>query len=500
MKSLLMGITALVAIAAALAGGYYWGSRGTAHPEPAAAAPAPAAGAGRIAYYRNPMGLPDTSSVPKKDPMGMDYVPVYEGEEPQGPGVKIALNRVQKLGVRTEAASRRDLSRAVRAVGTVEIDERGQRTVTARFEGWIQRLQVNTTGQGVQLGQPLMEVYSPDLVAAQQEYIVATRGLARLKDSGPEYQASMQSLVEGSLQRLRNWEIGESELARLREGGQPVNSVTLRSPASGVVIEKPAVQGMRFMPGEVLFKVADLSTVWLVAEVFEQDLGSIRPGQAATVRVNAYPERTFSGRVAFINPSLAGETRTGKVRIELANPGQLLKPAMYANVEFNTARGASRVAVPDSAVLDSGTRQLVLVRRGEGLFEPRTVKLGSRGDGYVEVLDGIKEGEEVVTSANFLIDAESNLRAAVSGFAAPPATLHLAVGTVDELDPKALTASISHGPVKSLGWNSMTMEFKLGNAELLKTLKPGARVKFQFAEGTPGEWVIQSAAPEGTGK
>ena len=543
MNKILGSFFVLVLVVAALGAGYYWGSSRLAQDLQAAAKAPEHAGAhdtvpgdkaGRILYYRNPMGLPDTSPVPKKDAMGMDYVPVYEGDEPEGPGVKIPLDKVQKLGVRTETARLRDLTRTVRAVGTVEVNERGEHTVSPRFEGWIQKLYVNTTGQAVQRGQPLMDVYSPDLVAAQQEYIVATRGVARLKESGPEFKESMQNLVEGSLQRLRNWDIAEQELAKLREGGKPVDHVTLRSPASGVVMEKPSVQGMRFMPGEMLFKIADLSAVWLVADVFEQDLGSIRQGQDATVRVNAYPDKIFKGRVAFMYPTITGETRTGKVRVELPNPAQLLKPAMYASVEFASGQGRRMVAVPDSAVLDSGTRQIVLVRRGEGLFEPRDVKLGARGDGYVQVLKGVKEGEEVVVSANFLIDAESNLKAAVSGFghgghggatpenspaapqggpsdaAAQPAHEghgaeapkaiaaagnHAATGTVDEVDAKTGSVSIAHGPVVDLGWKPMTMQFKVTNPELLKTLKPGARVNFSFTEKSPGQWTIVSAAP-----
>ena len=381
---------------------------------------------GKVLYYRNPMGLADTSPLPKKDSMGMDYVPVYEGDEAQDAGVRISPDRVQKLGVRTEAAALRSLAHTIRAVGTIQIDERSQRTVAPRFEGWIQRLHVSTTGQRVQRGQPLMEVYGPDLVAAQQEYVVAIKGVAALKDAAPEMQANMRNLVEASLQRLRNWEIDEQELAHLREQGKPANTITLRSPVSGVVVDKPAVQGMRFMPGETLYKIADLSSVWLLADIFEQDIALVRAGQVVKIRVNAYPDRIFQGKVAFIYPSVTPETRTVRARIELSNPGLLLKPAMYASLELSAGEGlARRLAVPDSAVLDSGTRQIVLVRRGEGSFEPREVRLGLRGDGYVEVLDGLKAGEDVVVSANFLIDAESNLRAAIGGFgqAAPGSPL-----------------------------------------------------------------------------
>ena len=374
---------------------------------------------GKVLYYRNPMGLADTSPVPKKDSMGMDYTPVYEDEQSQGPGVKISPDRIQKLGVRTEAAALRNLAQTIRAVGTIQIDERSQHTVAPRFEGWIQRLHVASTGQSVTRGQALMEVYGPDLVAAQQEYMVAIKGLEALKHASPEMQANMRNLVEGSLQRLRNWDIDEAELTRLREEGRASNTITLRSPASGVVVDKPSVQGMRFMPGETLYKIADLSSVWLLAEIFEQDIAMVRAGQGVKIRVNAYPDRMFPGRVAFIYPSVSVETRTVRARIELANPGLLLKPSMYANVELAAGDGRRRLAVPDSAVLDSGTRQMVLVRRGEGMFEPREVRLGMRGDAYVEVLEGVKAGEEIVVGANFLIDAESNLRAAISGFGQP---------------------------------------------------------------------------------
>jgi membrane fusion protein, copper/silver efflux system len=525
MNKALLPVAALILAASGGAAGYWWGARSIAADATQETAATPRASAGisaaaaagavasnggrRVLFYRNPMGLPDTSPVPKKDPMGMDYVPVYEGEEPEGPGVKISLDRMQRLGVVTEAAAMRNLARTIRATGTLEIDERALRSVSPRFEGYIQRLYVNATGQYVQRGQPLMEVYSPDLLAAQQEFIVATRGVAMLKEASPDVQANMRDLVEASLQRLRNWDIDAEEVARLRSEGRARQEVTLRSPASGVVIEKPAVQGMRFMPGEALYKIADLSSIWLIADIFEQDMGLVRQGQPATIRVAAYPERVFQGKVSFIYPTVTAETRTAKVRIELRNSGNLLKPAMYASVELASSQGR-RLTVPDSAVLDSGPRQIVLVQRGEGLFEPRDVNLGQRGDGHVEVVQGIKAGEEVVVSANFLIDAESNLRAAVAAFgsSAPPApgavadgakakaaNTHAAEGRVEAVDRASGSASIAHGPVPSLNWPGMSMEFKVKDAKLLESLKPGATVRFEFGEQAPGEWTIVRVSP-----
>ena len=424
MKWIATAATLVVVGAATTGAGYWWGSHkpthsGAAH-EQAGARPAQEVEKTerKILFYRNPMGLPDTSPVPKKDPMGMDYAPVYEGEEPASDGsvVKIGVEKVQKLGVRTEAAALRELTRTVRAVSTVQADERHLHTVAPRFEGWIQRLYVNTTGQAVRKGDPLMDVYSPDPITAQQEYLIAWKGLQSVTEGGPEVQAGMQRLIEGALQRLRNWDISEAELKQLQQEGKARQYVTLRSSVSGVVLEKPSIQGKRFISGEVLYQIADLSSVWVLADVFEQDLALVRPGQTATIRVDAYPEKAFSGKITFVYPTVAPETRTAKVRIELANGQGLLKPAMYARVEIVSSRGTQKVlAVPDSAVLDTGTRQLVLVDLGEGRFDSRAVKLGARADGYVEVLEGVRAGEAVVVSANFLIDSESNLKAALGG-------------------------------------------------------------------------------------
>ncbi|WP_454728098.1 MULTISPECIES: efflux RND transporter periplasmic adaptor subunit [Cupriavidus] len=406
-----------VLVAAALGAGYWWGAN-KSPPPPAMTGEGAGKSERKILYYRNPMGLPDTSPVPKKAPDGMDYVPVYEGDEPTAgvPLVKISVDKVQKLGVRTEAAAQRVLTRTVRAVGIVQASERSLYTVAPKFEGWIQKLHVNTTGQAVRKGEPLMDIYSPDLITAQQEYLIAWKGMQSVKDSSPEVQASMHQLMESALQRLRNWDISEADLKQLQRDGKARQYLTLRSQANGVVLEKPAVEGRRFMPGEMLYQIADLSSVWLLAEVFEQELGLVRQGLAVNVHVDAYPDKTFTGTVTFIYPTVTPETRTGKVRIEQPNPGGLLKPAMYAHVEIAATRSDRQaLAVPDSAVLDTGARQLVLVQREEGKFEPRPVKLGMHADGYVEVLEGVKAGENVVVSANFLIDAESNLKAAIGG-------------------------------------------------------------------------------------
>lgn len=502
----------MIVVAALAAGGGYWlGHRGADAPVQVAAGGESGKAARKLLYYRNPMGLPDTSPVPKKDPMGMDYIPVYEGEgedeaAPASSGqIRISTEKIQKLGVRTEKASLRAIGKQVRAAGRIEPDERRTYIIAPKFEGYVERLHVNATGQAVGKGQPLFEVYSPELASAQREYAIAAQGVQALKEAGGDAQSGMKQLAESSLMRLKNWDISDEQIKALARSGEAKRTMTFRSPVAGIVTEKKALQGMRFMPGEMLYQVADLSSVWVLADVFEQDIGFVKSGAKAGVRINAYPDKLFEGKVTYIYPTLKADTRTAQVRVELANPGQLLKPGMFASVELAVAARANAVTVPQSAVIDSGLRRIVLVQAKEGRFEPREVKLGARGDDYVEVLEGVKDGEEVVVAANFLIDAESNLKAAVGGFAgaAPsdePAKAgagagHKGEGIVEEIDAKNGLVSINHGPVATLKWPAMTMEFKLANDALQKDIKPGAAIAFEFVERQPGEWVITGVKP-----
>ncbi len=405
----------LLGLAAALGTGYWLGMKQTTKPVPVASAAVKVAR--EVLYYRNPMGLPDTSGTPKKDQMGMDYIPVFADEEAASGQVKISLDKVQKLGVRTEPVTYRNLIKTVRAVGKFQFDERRQNTVTTKFEGYIEKLFVNATGQPVRRGQPLMEVYSPELISAQEEYLIAWNGRQSLKNGTEESLLGVGQLAEGALKRLRNWDISDAQLQRLQREGKATRTLTIYSPANGVVMEKTAIQGMRFMPGEALFRIIDLSAVWLLVEVFEQDLAMVHVGQPVKISVDAYPGKELTGNIAFIYPTVNRETRTAQVRIELANPSGMLRPDMYASVQLRSGHSnAAALAIPDSAVIDSGTRQVVLIQRAEGLFEPRDVKLGTRTDGYIEVLEGVNEGDNVVVRANFLIDAESNLKSALSSF------------------------------------------------------------------------------------
>jgi Cu(I)/Ag(I) efflux system membrane fusion protein len=484
----------------------------------------------KLLYYRNPMGLPDTSPVPKKDAMGMDYVPVYEGEADSGNQLNIAIDKVQKLGVKSEAAALRELNRTLRVTGRIETDERRTYTIAPKFEGWVERLYVNTTGQPVSKGQPLFDVYSPELVSAQREHALAVQGLASLKDADEDAKKSMQQLAAASAARLKNWDIADTPLTELpspqssdgttsqstksasgrggeRKGQSLIPArphITFRAPVSGIVLEKKAVQGMRFMPGEMLYQIADLSSVWVIAEVPEQDIGQVRLGSHVQVKVDAYPDRGFDGKVDFIYPTLNSATRSVQLRIQIANPQGLLKPAMYASAQIAPGKGNKVLTVPASAVIDNGTRQVVLVRLAEGRFEPRVVTLGSHSDDYIEIQSGIAEGEQVVTSANFLLDSESNLKAALGGMnesTAPSATPaspaqhehksvgHQAQGTLESINNDG-TVSITHGPIASLGWPGMTMDFPLTNSSLVAGIKPGSAISFELVERKPGEYVI----------
>ncbi|MBL6612437.1 MAG: efflux RND transporter periplasmic adaptor subunit [Alphaproteobacteria bacterium] len=412
------GVIALVIVAALFgATGYFLGHGTTASssPAPMASAPQPAAtgGKGRVLYYRNPMGLPDTSPAPKKDAMGMDYVPVYENEAGGDAGVvTVDPARVQMLGVRTETVTpRQAINRSVRAAGTVAFDERRLAAVTTKVAGWIEKLNVAATGEAVRQGQPLLEIYSPEIVAAEQEYLVVASTHLGGKDDA--------LMLDAALSRLRVLDVPAGEIARLQRTGRATRRIAVLAPANGVVTEKTAVLGAHVDAGAPLYKTADLSTVWLIAEVQEQDLGLVRVGQKAAANFVAFPGRSFEGRVDFIYPVLSSDTRTAKVRITMPNTDLLLRSEMYASVAIEAPASTSTVSVlsvSDSAIIDSGARQIVLVAKGQGRFEPRVVKLGARGEGYTEVLSGLQAGESVVTSANFLIDAESNLRAALQAF------------------------------------------------------------------------------------
>lgn len=366
----------------------------------------------KVLYYRNPMGLPDTSPIPKKDAMGMDYIPVYAEEAATPPGtVRVSLDKVQRSGVRTEVAGYRTMSRIVKVPGIVEPDESRVAAVTARFNGFIDELYVAVTGHAVKEGEPLARIWieSSEILQKQADYLLATKASGGRQT--PDVQRAERNLMLFGFPK--------EAIESLKTGGEPVRSFTLKAPAAGTVMEKAAMRGMRFQSGEMLFKTIDLSQVWVVADVPEREIGRIAVGQAARITLPAFPNERFEGTVLLIHPELDKATRTAKVRIGLPNPVGLIKANLFAEIEIETGgNDGGIVSVPQSAIIDSGERQVVIVEREEGLYEPRNVKLGRSGGGYTELLDGIKAGERIVVAGNFLIDSESNLRASLDGLSA----------------------------------------------------------------------------------
>ena len=360
-------------------------------------------GGKRILYYRHPMGLPDVSKTPKKDSMGMDYIAVYEGEDDHGSTVKISPGKLQRTGVRSEPAAMRVIAEPVRAPGTIQLDERRIAVISVRAEAFIDTVENVTTGSEVHKGQPLMRLYSPAIASAASEYL-----------SGLTLKSDVATL-RGPRQRLLNYAVPPTLLADIERTREVPLTFAWTAPRDGVVLERNVTDGMRVMPGDPLFRIADHSVMWAMVDVAERDLAIVAEGQPVVIRTRSYPDRTFPGKVSLVYPHLNPATRTVRVRIELPNADFLLRPDMYAEAEIDTGSGRPLLAVPDSAVIDSGERQIVLVDKGEGRFEPRPVRLGRRGKGYVEIREGVKGGEAVVTSANFLIDAESNLKAALKG-------------------------------------------------------------------------------------
>ncbi|CAN7657669.1 efflux RND transporter periplasmic adaptor subunit [Bosea sp. LjRoot9] len=367
--------------------------------EPATAQAAKANGERKLLYYRNPMGLPDTSLVPKKDSMGMDYLPIYAGGDDDGNSVKVSPSKLQRTGVRSEPAERRVLSRPVRASGTIQLDERRITVVATRSDAFIDHVENVTTGDQVRKGQPLLRFYSPEIAAASAQYLSSLG-------------------VQGARQRLENLNVPAEVIAEIERSRKVTTSIVWAAPRDGVVIERNVVDGMKAAPGDVLFRLADVSTVWALVDVTERDLPMIAVGQTVTVHARGFIGRSFTGQVAVIYPQVNRQTRTTRVRVELANPEGILRPDMYVDAEIATGSQAPAITVPMSAVIDSGTRQVVIIDKGEGRFEPRPVKLGQRNADFVEVRDGVAEGDQVVIAANFLIDAESNLKAALQGLTA----------------------------------------------------------------------------------
>ena len=376
----------------------------------------------KILFYRSPMDPKQTSPTPRKDEMGMDYLPVYADEQGSGAPpveglatVNIDPSRQQLIGLKTAAVTRGTVGGAWRTVGRVAMDETRVRHINIKIPAYVEAIHVDFIGKPVKKGEPLFSLYSPDLLSAQDEYLLAVKTQKSLAGAG-NLTGDGESLVAAARRKLQLWDIPESEIERLDRTGKPTKTLTIYSPISGVVTKKDVVEGMRLDAGAMPYEIVDLSQVWVLADVYEGELRHVKVGMSATLTLNAYPNRVFKGRVQFIDPLLDPKTRTVKVRLAFPNSTGELKPEMFGEVVL---QGATRegLRIPADAVIDSGTRNVVFVALGEGKFQPREVKLGDSDGQTVEVVSGVSEGEQVVTRANFLIDSESRLRASLAEMA-----------------------------------------------------------------------------------
>ncbi|GAJ96262.1 efflux RND transporter periplasmic adaptor subunit [Rhizobium rhizogenes] len=356
---------------------------------------------GKLLYYRNPMGLPDTSKVPKKDSMGMDYIPVYEGDQGDASTVKVSLGKLQRTGVKTATAEMASISRKIQVPGTVSLDERLVSLISMRTDSFVDDVANVTTGDHISKSEKLFRFYSREIATAASEYAA---GRSDTRGNGDA----------GSALRLKNLGVPQEVIDNIANTRQVPPSISYVAPRDGVVLERMATTGMMAKPGDVLFRIADISNVWVIADVPEYDLASVRNGAEVNVTVRSLPGKTFKGVIDLIYPQVDMQTRTTKVRIELPNPDGVLLANMYADVGIEAGAPDPVVAVPNSAIIDTGDRQVVFIDKGDGQFEPKDVKLGVRGQDQTEITKGIAAGDQVVVAANFLLDAESNLNSALS--------------------------------------------------------------------------------------
>jgi len=389
---------------------------------PAQEAAGASKGQRKILYWQDAMNPGMRSNKPGKAPDGMDLVPVYAdeaGAETSMPPGTIHINpeKQQLIGVQYARVALRPLTRTIRAVGRLTYDETKITHIHTKFDGWLDKVYVDFTGQLIRKGQPLFTVYSPDLVSTEQEYLIAKRAHKYLSDAPyAEVAEGANSLLDSARERLKLWDISDAQIAELDKTGKVQRDLTMYSPVNGFVLERKAFENVRVTPDMDLYTIADLSTVWANAEIYEYEVPYVRLGQTAIMQLSYYPGETFRGKVTYIYPQLDATTRTVKVRLEFPNPEFKLKPDMYADVQLQIDYG-TRLVVPQDAVLDSGTEQVVFVARGKGYFEPRKVEVGPKVDDTVVILSGLKAGETIVSSGNFLVDSESRLKTAIGQMA-----------------------------------------------------------------------------------
>ncbi|MGP8246432.1 MAG: efflux RND transporter periplasmic adaptor subunit [Bryobacteraceae bacterium] len=370
----------------------------------------------KILYWRAPMNPNYISDKPGKSPMGMDLVPVYADEAAQQTGIRVDPNFLQNFAVRTVVAKRGSIPVDIRTVGLLDYNQKNLVEVNTKYEGWIERAEVNYVGERVAKGQVLFEIYSPQLVTTEQDYLSALQyveKLAAAADTNAVERA--RSLLGATRERLRYWDITDDQIQQLQRNGKIMRTLNVFSPVSGVVAAKvsDSLEGMKLTPGMNVYKLADLSTVWAAIEVYEDQIRYMRIGRQADITVDAFPNRHWSGKVIYMDPNIDPQTRTLKVYVQIPNPEQQLRPQMYTNVEVRVPVVSAAVEVPEEAVLHSGEHSVVIVEKAKGLFQARNVELGALGGGYREIVKGVEPNETVVTSSQFLIDSESNLKEAV---------------------------------------------------------------------------------------
>jgi len=521
----LASLTAVVAVAlAASAAGYWFGTRHAAAGRQSAQSATPATGApaatdaakvvdGRkVLYWHDPMVPGQRFDKPGKSPfMDMQLVPVYADAGSDDARVTISARQLQNFGMRTAAAMEGRLETGFTAAGVVGIDERALVAVQARSQGYVEKLHVRAQFDSVAAGQPLAELYVPDWLAAQEEWLA-------LRASS---QPGAVQLADAAKQRLHLLGMPDAEIARVEREGRPSARVTLTAPQAGIVWEIGARDGMAVMPGVTLFKLAGIGTVWVTADVPEAQAGLVRIGAPVEARAAAYPDRVLKGSVNALLPEMNAQTRTIRARIVLANPGGVLKPGMFATVAFGAPGTGTSVLVPAEALIQTGKRSVVIVDAGEGRFTPVEVEVGRQSGDLAEIRKGLDAGQRIVVSGQFLVDSEANLKGALTRIAAsgqegslitaqavdphaghrmpaapPAATVHKAEGVVRSIGDELI---IKHGPIPSIGMGAMTMAYKAPKGGVPKDVKPGTNVKFEFVVTPQGEMQLTSIAPGGGG-
>jgi len=415
MNSKALGILIIVALVAAASGGYWLGATKSTPDNDSRVS---TSATRQPLFYRHPMNPEVTSPVPAKDSMDMDYIPVYADEDgASGPAGTVQIDpvTVQNIGVRTAKAVRRSMGRTIQTVGRLDYDEQRLVQLHPKTEGWVEELFVDTTGSPVKQNAILLSLYSPQLVSTQQEYVLALRNLKTLQASPFEdVRRGAEELVDTALERLRLLDVPEHQIADLADTLEVKKQLHIHSPADGIVINIGAREGQYVTPPTELYTIADLSKVWVYVDIYEDEFPWIRVGDQATMKVTAVPGQTFHGRLSYIYPYAESKTRTIKVRMEFDNADLLLKPNMFAEVTIAASALPDAIVVPSEAIIRSGVREQVFIRRAPGKFEPREVTLGVSSEGWTEIRDGVVPGEEVVVSAQFLIDSESKLREAAA--------------------------------------------------------------------------------------